>query len=134
MEDPVDLALKGTFNRQYTLVVVDTLLDIRQHPAALVFLHGAVENAVCGRAFFRQGRTNFAQFRRGGGFDYAASVQYAIDLVRNGFVGFKVGQFRLDRRRAFRMQLEERADAIEALHQVFEDQKVRTVEGGALNL
>ena len=32
------------------------------------------------------------------------------------------------------MQLEKRADAVEALHQVFEDQKVRTVEGGALNL
>ena len=74
MEDPVDLALEGSFNRQYTLVVVHTLLDICQDPAALVFLHGAVENAVRGRAFFRQGRTNFTQFRRGGGFDYAASV------------------------------------------------------------
>ena len=74
MEDPVDLALEGAFNRQYTLVVVHTLLDICQDPAALVFLYGAVENAVRGRAFFRQGRPNFTQFRRGGGFDYAASV------------------------------------------------------------
>ena len=127
------MPFERAFDGQNALIIMDTFLCIGQDASALVFFNGAVKNAVCSSALFRERGTNFTQFRRCRSLNNTSTVEHAIDLVGHLFVWSQVSELILNGRRTHGVLFEEVMHSVKALNHAFDHEKVFTFERSALD-